>query len=111
MPGTILYLHLLLAVMLLYSLYRRQPRLGAIAALLLVLTGGYNFMVRVSGAPHIWHAGMGVKILLALHAATVSLLLARGAEAARLNRWRRSALLTSVLAAAIGIYFSNFARR
>ena len=113
-PTTILHIHLLLAILFLLGLWRTRgslPKLAAIAGILLVVTGAYNFMTRMSAPPPGWHAAIGVKILLGLHAITMAFLIARGnADAAKIARWKKGGLITAVLTILIGLYYSNFAR-
>jgi hypothetical protein len=53
----------------------------------------------------------GIKILLALHVAAMAFLLARGAGgAAKRDRWRKGAMISSLLTAALGLYLAHFAR-
>ena len=111
---SVLHLHLLLAILFLIGLWRTRnfwPRLSVIAGILLVLTGAHNFMTRMSGPPPGWHAAIGIKILLGLHAITMAFLIARGnADPAKLARWKRGGLISAVLTIIIGLYYSNFAR-
>src|SRR5512140_74771 len=111
---TVLHIHLLLGLIFLIGLWRSQsfwPKLGLIAGVLLVVTGAYNFMTRMSGPPPGWHAAIGIKILLGLHAITMAFLISRGnADAAKLARWKRGGLISAVLTILIGLYYSNFAR-
>jgi hypothetical protein len=110
-----LNLHLALALALFgLSLARkvRAWRAVALAAVAgLALTGAFNFMTRMKGAPPHWHALVGVKILLALHVFAVVLLIARGTGSAERDaRLRRGALISGAVVMAIGLYLSNFAR-
>ena len=114
MANGILYLHLLMALIFLLALWKATPhwsRMGAGVGVLLIITGVFNFMTRMTGAPTGWHAGIGIKILLALHAITMSVLLARGtASPEKRARWRKGALISALAAILIGLYFSNVAR-
>lgn len=114
MTNGILHLHLLMALIFLVALWKSTPpwsRMAAGVGVLLLITGVFNFVTRMTGAPAGWHAGIGIKVLLALHAIAMSLLLARGtASPEKRARWRKGALITTVLAMLIGLYFSNFAR-
>jgi hypothetical protein len=114
MTNGILHLHLLMALIFIVALWRSRgswPVMGAAVGVILLLSGAYNFMTRLEGAPKGWHMFIGIKILLGLHAITMSVLLARGMAAAdKLARWRKSALGSAVLALLIGLYFSNIAR-
>jgi hypothetical protein len=114
MSTAILYVHLLLAAIFLLALWKGSgawARAGAMAGLLLLLTGIYNFVTRMEAPPPGWHAGIGVKVLLALHAIAVAFLLARnGGDPLLRARRRRIALVTATAAALIGLYFSNFAK-
>jgi len=115
MPTGILHLHLALAIVLFVLLLAgRVPRLravSAVTALLLLVTGAYNFMTRMQGPPPGWHMWIGIKTLLALHVIAVVLLMARGTQPPeKAARNRKVALITGGIAMAIGLYFSNFAR-
>lgn len=110
-----LHLHLALGIAFLALIWAQKASklraLTLILALLLLLTGAFNFMTRMTGAPAGWHALIGIKILLALHALSMAVLLARGqTDPAKAARWRKGALISASLAAAIGLYYSNFAR-
>jgi len=114
MNDAILYLHLALAVLIFVLLLKgglQRWRGAAVgAAVLVVLTGAYNFMTQMKGAPPGWHAWIGIKILLALHVIAMVLLLARGGDPAKERRWRLGALVSAAVTMGIGLYFSNFAR-
>ncbi|MBI5281968.1 MAG: hypothetical protein HY858_09820 [Candidatus Solibacter usitatus] len=115
MNEIVLYSHLALGLALLAALATGKIRAwrGAsmATALLLALTGAFNFMTRMSGAPKGWHAGMGIKVLLALHVIGMVFLITRsGADAVKAARWRKGALVSCVLVVLIGLYFSNMAR-
>lgn len=109
-----LYLHLVLAVLILAlvlaSRVRRWRAAAVAAALLLALTGAHNFMTRMKSPPPGWHALIGIKILLALHVMAMVFLLARGGSAEQERRWRRGAILSAAVTMIIGLYYSNFAR-
>jgi hypothetical protein len=114
MTNGILHLHLLMALIFFIALWRsRAPwtNIAAAVGVILLLSGAYNFMTRLEGAPRGWHMFIGIKILIALHAIVMSFLIARGAgDQAKLARWRKSALGSAGVAMLIGLYFSNFAR-
>lgn len=111
----ILHTHLLLALVFIIGLWRATGvwlKASAVAGLLLALTGAHNFMTRMEGAPTGWHAVVGIKILLGLHAITMVLLMARGGvDPAKFARWRRSAAISATVVIAIGLYYSNWAGR
>jgi len=111
MSTGILHLHLLLALILVVCLWKASgmwARMGAAVATLLLLTGLYNFMTRMTNPPPGWHAGIGIKLLLALHVIVVSFLIARGGD--KVPRLRKGALISAALVILIGLYFSNIAR-
>jgi len=115
MNTVLLHTHLALGAFLLLALAIDKVkawRLGVMAAaLLLVITGAFNFMDRMTGAPGGWHAFIGIKILLALHVISMCVLIARGtAGPEKEARWRKSALGSATIVVLIGLYFSNFAR-
>lgn len=114
MTTAVLHLHLALGLLLLALIasarVRRFRALAVAAALLAALTGAFNFMTRMKGAPAGWHAFLGIKILLALHVLAMVFLLARGAAPEKEARWRKGALASALLVTLIGLYFSNFAR-
>ncbi len=115
MNDAVLYFHLILAIFLWIALAANKVRpwraATTSAAALLVLTGAFNFMTRMKGAPAGWHALIGIKILLALHAIAMIFLIARGtAGPEKEARWRKGALGSATLAALIGLYYSNIAR-
>lgn len=115
MDSAVLNIHLGLSFLLLLTFLGNRLqrwRMAAVSiALLLVLTGAHNFMTRMTGAPPGWHAAIGIKILLALHVVAMVFLIARGqADAAKIARWRKGALISLLLTMAIGLYYSNFAR-
>jgi hypothetical protein len=103
MAGAILHIHLALGLFLLVAI--AAGKLGAWraatvpAVLLALLSGAYNFMTRMAGAPGWWHAAAGVKILLGARG---------GAAPAR----RRMVLIVSAsLTVLIGLWLSNLAGR
>jgi hypothetical protein len=115
MPTTVLYLHLGLALSLfLLSLagrIRRYRAMSVTIALLLLVTGVYNFATRMQYPPTGWHMWIGIKTLLALHVLAIVFLTARGAAPPeKLARWRKGALVSGTFTILIGLYFSNFAR-
>ena len=115
MNTVLLHTHLALGAFLLLALAIDKVkawRLVVLAAVLaLVITGAFNFMWRMTGAPAGWHAFVGIKMLLALHVIAMCVLIARGtAGLEKEARWRKSALGSCVLVVLIGLYFSNFAR-
>ena len=115
MNNALLHTHLLLGAFLLVALVMNKIkawRLGVLgAALVLAITGVFNFMSRMTGAPAGWHAFIGIKLLLALHVIAMCVLIARGtAGPEKEARWRKGALISCALVVAIGLYFSNFAR-
>lgn len=108
MATGILHLHLLLGLIFLVAVWKATgvwARMAAAVGAMLLLTGLYNFMTRMPGAPSGWHIVVGIKILAGLHAITLAFLLARGGDAARLARWRKSALGSGAFAAAVGLYY------
>ena len=114
MTNGILHLHLLMALIFFVALWRSRgswPYMAAAVGAILLLSGAYNFMTRMEGAPKGWHMFIGIKILLGLHAITMSFLLARGmGDEVKLARWRKGALASAALTMLIGLYFSNFTR-
>ncbi len=115
MTNAVLYIHLGLGLLLLGVLAAGRVRqlrgTAVLAGVLLFLTGAFNFMTRMKGAPAGWHALIGIKILLALHVFAMVVLLARGtAPAEKAARWRKGALVSAVLTVLIGLYYSNIAR-
>jgi hypothetical protein len=114
MTDIVLYLHLALGLFVLAALVLNRVRQWKApvlaAALLLVLSGAYNFMTHMAGAPKGWHAFIGIKLLLALHVIAMLFLMSRGtAPPEKVARWRKGALVSCTLVVAIGLYFSNFA--
>lgn len=115
MVNGMLIFHLALGMLLLTLIVRdkietRKP-LALGCAALVVLTGGYNFMTRMAGAPAGWHMMIGVKILLALHTIAMVVLVARGHDDPnKIERWRRNGFYSAVAVILIGLYYSNFAR-
>jgi hypothetical protein len=114
MATGILHLHLLLALIFFIALWRGGAVWGRMAAalgILLALTGAFNFMTRMAGAPAGWPGFIGVKLLLGLHAIAVALLLLRsGVGAAKVARMKKGALISGALALLIGLYLGNFTR-
>jgi len=115
MNDAVLYLHLILGLFLFLALalgkVRQWRGTAMTAALLLVVSGAFNFMTRMKGAPAGWHALMGIKILLGLHVVGMVFLLARGTGTPEKEaRWRKGALISGVLVVLIGLYYSNIAR-
>jgi hypothetical protein len=113
MSDASLYLHLALGLGLFGISLARKVRawrgvaLAAVAGL--ILTGAFNFMTRMKGAPPLWHALIGIKILLALHVVAVVLLITRGTGSPERDaRLRRGALISGAIVIAIGLYLSNF---
>jgi hypothetical protein len=64
----------------------------------------------MAGAPSGWHALVGVKILLALHAIGVGLMIMRGVDEAKLARLKKGALISATVVTLIGLYVSNVLR-
>jgi hypothetical protein len=115
MPNGILHLHLACALLFGWALLRANAlwlRIGAALGAVLLLSGAYNFMTLMKPpVPAGWHAGVGIKLLLGLHAITMAVLLARGGvPTEKMQRWRKGALISFALTLAIGLYFSNLAR-
>lgn len=78
-------------------------------AVILVLSGGWQFALRMHGAPKGWHAVAGIKILLALHVVAVSLLLGReGMDGAKRARLARGAVISGWLVVLLGSFLHNF---
>ena len=85
--------------------YRKWLTAGAI---LLVLSGGWQFMLRMHDAPKGWHAGIGIKILLALHVIAVSLMLGReGMDEAKRARLARGAVISGWVVVLVGAFLHN----
>lgn len=103
-----------MALIFLVALWRsagRWPWIAAGTGFILLISGAFNFMTRMTNPPAGWHALIGIKILLGLHAITMSFLLARGAgDPAKLARWRKGALGSAAIALLIGLYVSNIMR-
>jgi len=113
MASAILYLHLALALLLLLCLWKASGiwlRMGAVVAVLQLTTGIYNFLTRMTDPPPGWHAGIGIKILLALHVIVVSFVMSRGGDPQKLARLRKGALISATIVILTGLYFSNIAR-
>jgi hypothetical protein len=85
--------------------YRKWLTSGAIA---LVLSGAWQFMLRMHDAPKVWHAGIGIKILLALHVIAVSLMLGReGIGEAKRARLARGAVISGWVVVLVGAFLHN----
>lgn len=114
MSNALLHLHLVLGVLifllLLAGRVRRWRGASLTAALLLLATGAHNFATRMQAAPAGWHALAGIKVLLALHALAMVVLLVRGGTPDKERRWRIGALASGAATMGIGLYLSNFAR-
>lgn len=108
MATGILHLHLLLALIFLIAVAKASgvwAKMAAAVGALLLLSGLYNFMTRMPGAPAGWHIVIGVKILAGLHAITLAFLIAFGADAVKIARWRKSALGSAFFASGVGLYY------
>lgn len=108
----ILHTHLAFGLLLVIGLWRgfttRYRMAMMLIALVVLGTGAVNFMASMKNAPPGWHALVGIKVLLALHALAMVFLLARGqADAAKAARWRKGALISGSVTALIGLYVSN----
>jgi hypothetical protein len=79
-------------------------------ALISLITGAHKFGVGMKDAFPGWHMWIGIKILLALHVVAMSFLLARSGNPEKKERWRKGALISSLLTAAIGLYVAHFAK-
>src|SRR5712692_2706315 len=77
-----------------------------------LLTGLYNFLAHLPGHSHTYHAVLGIKLLLALHVFTVTILLAvpRGVNPARDAR-RPRLMLGAAISGLIILLRSAFLRR
>ncbi len=85
--------------------YRKWLTAGAVV---LVLSGAWQFMLRMQDAPKGWHAGIGIKILLALHVLAISLLLGgEGMEPAKRARLARGAVISGWLVVLVGAFLHN----
>ena len=85
--------------------YRKWLTAGAIV---LVLSGAWQFILRMHDAPKGWHAGIGIKILLALHVLAVSLMLGReGMDQAKRARLARGAVISGWLVVLAGAFLHN----
>jgi hypothetical protein len=112
----ILHIHLAFGLLLVIGLWRgfatRYRMAMGLIALVLLATGAHNFMTSMKSATPAWHALVGIKLLLALHALAMVFLLARGAaDAAKAARWRKGALISGTITALIGLYVSNLLGR
>jgi len=77
-------------------------------AVLLVLSGAWQFVLRMHDAPKLWHAVAGIKVLLALHVIAVSLLLARkGLDEAKRARLARGAVISGWIVVLLGAFLHN----
>ena len=86
--------------------YRMWLTTGAVV---LVLSGAWQFALRMNGAPKGWHAVAGIKILLALHVVVVSLLLGReGMDDAKRARLARGAVISGWIVVLLGAFLHNF---
>ncbi len=89
----------------------RFRQLLAGMALISLITGAHKFAIGMKTAFPGWYLLTGIKILLALHVVAMACLLARGAgDTARRDRWRKGALVSALLTAALGLYIAHFAR-
>ena len=78
-------------------------------AILLVLSGGWQFALRMHGAPKGWHAVAGIKILIALHVVVVSLLLGRaGMDDAKRARLARGAVISGWIVVLLGSFLNSY---
>lgn len=85
--------------------YRKWLTSGAVV---LVLSGAWQFMLRMHDAPKGWHAGIGIKILLALHVVAVSILLGReGLTEAKRARLARGAVISGWIVVLVGAFLHN----
>jgi|GEM_PF-2117826 len=119
LPLTLLnFVHLAGAILVLGGLFRAHitglhavdgyRKWLAAGALILALSGAWQFAIRMQGAPALWHALAGIKILLALHVVTVSLLLARmGTDEAKRARLARGAVVSGWIVVLLGTLLHN----
>ena len=92
----------------LYAVDRYQKWLTT-GALVLVLSGAWQFMLRLHDAPKGWHAVAGIKILLALHVVVVSLLLGRaGMDDAKRTRLGRGAVISGWIVVLMGAFLHSY---
>jgi hypothetical protein len=85
--------------------YRGWLTAGALA---LVVSGGWQFVQKMSTAPRGWHIWIGIKILLGLHVIAVSLLLGRGGlDEAKRARMARGAVISGWIVVLIGAILHN----
>ena len=115
MNNLVLYIRLGLGLLVLAAIFagklEQQRGIALSLVFLAALTGAYNFMTHMQGAPKGWHALIGIKILLALHVIAMVILLVRGnGEPAKRARWRTGALISGGVTALIGLYVSNVLR-
>ncbi len=77
-------------------------------AIVLVLSGAWQFMERMHDAPKGWHAGIGIKILLALHVVAISLMLGReGIDPAKRARLAKGAVISGWVVVLVGAFLHN----
>ena len=85
--------------------YRHWLTAGALA---LVVSGGWQFLQKMSAAPRGWHILMGIKILLGLHVIAVSLLVGReGLSEAKRARMVRGAIVSGWIVVLLGAIVHN----
>lgn len=85
--------------------YRNWLTAGALA---LVVSGGWQFVQKMSTAPRGWQIWIGIKILLGLHVIAVSLLLGRdGLSEAKRARMARGAVISGWIVVLIGAIVHN----
>ncbi len=85
--------------------YRRWLAAGALA---LLLSGAWQFVQKMLGAPLLWHVLIGIKILLGLHVITVALLLGRdGLDDAKRVRMARGAVISGWIVVLLGAVVHN----
>ncbi len=102
---------LIVALLLIPAWTEKFRKLLAAMALISLITGAHKFAVGMKDAFPGWHMWTGVKVLLALHVVAMAFLLARSAgEAGKRERWRKGAVVSSLLTAGIGLYVAHFAR-
>lgn len=80
-------------------------------ALVSLVTGAHKFAVGMKDAFPGWHMWTGIKVLLALHVIAMAFLLGRGTgDAGKRERWRKGAMVTSLLTAGLGLWVAHWAR-
>jgi hypothetical protein len=85
--------------------YRHWLTAGALA---LVVSGGWQFVQKMSAAPRGWHILIGIKILLGLHVIAVALLLGReGLDEAKRARMARGAVISGWIVVLLGAMAHN----